>query len=182
MNIFLPYEKNILASVQALDDARLNKQAVECYQLLTSAIKEKSGDSVKGHSHHPVYVFYKDNLAFLAYYGYLCCCEYMSRFDKMHKLFDYFSTQCSQLLTINTDFITIASMFGIYLTPEFVPYYMEGSITDPDCIRTTKNVSALFQQKLIKKWEQDKANGRNPKWTNRHVPEFYSTYLKVKTL
>lgn len=63
---------------------------------------------------------------------------------------------------------------------EFTPYYMEGSKGQPNYIRTTENVSALFQDKLCKKWEQDKAKGRNPKWTNRDVPEFYEKWLKEK--
>ena len=56
MNIFLPYENDIGASVQSLDDVRLQKQAVEIYQLLTLAIKEQQeGHEVKaGHYHHPV--------------------------------------------------------------------------------------------------------------------------------
>jgi hypothetical protein len=57
--------------------------------------------------------------------------------------------------------------------PKFTPYYMEGSKGQPNYIRTTENVSALFQQKLINKWNNDKAKGREPKWTNRQVPEFY---------
>ena len=57
--------------------------------------------------------------------------------------------------------------------PEFTPYYMEGSKDSPNCIRTTENVSRLFQDKLCKMWDNDKANGRPPKWTNRQAPEFY---------
>lgn len=36
-----------------------------------------------------------------------------------------------------------------------------------------KNNKIIYPQKLIDKWDTDKAKGRNPKWTNRGVPEFY---------
>ena len=62
---------------------------------------------------------------------------------------------------------------NIYSIPNYIPYYMEGSKGQPNYIRTTDNVSALFQKKLINKWNSDKAKGRTPKWTNRQVPEFY---------
>ena len=77
MNIFLS-QSTVADSVKDLDDLRLQKQLVECYQLLTLAIKEQQeGHEVKaGHYHHPVYLFYKDNIPFLAYYGYICCCEF----------------------------------------------------------------------------------------------------------
>lgn len=172
MNIFLPYENDIVASVESLDDVRLNKQILETYQLLTLAIKEQQeGQEVKaGHYHHPVYVFYKDNIPFLAYYGYKCCMEYKYRFNKQHKLVKYFVGECSTLIE------TTAYINHIEINikePQYQPYYMEGSKGQPNYIRTTENVSALFQNKLCKKWEQDKSKGREPKWTNRQVPEFY---------
>lgn len=158
MNIFLPYENNIVKSVQSLDDVRLNKQAVECYQLLVNAIKEKNGEPIKGYRNHPVYLFYKNNPDFLAYYCLCCCYEYSERFRKVHSL--------------------LSSLRGITVLPKdndvlYTPYYMEGSKGQPNYIRTTANVSALFQQKLINKWNNDKAKGRPPRWTNRQVPEFY---------
>lgn len=172
MNIFLPYEDDIVKSVQSLDDVRLQKQAVEVYQLLTLAIKEQQeGHEVKaGHYHHPVYLFYKDNIPFLAYYGYICCCEYLHRFYKRHTLLEYFQDRCSELLDINC---YVNSVEGIFVPPKFNPYYMEGSKGQPNYIRTTENVGELFRQKLIKKWNADKEKGRKPRWTNRQVPEFY---------
>ena len=72
MNIFLS-SSSAKKSIQELDDLRLQKQLVEVYQLLTLAIKEQEeGHEIKaGHYHHPVYLFYKDNIPFLAYYGYV---------------------------------------------------------------------------------------------------------------
>ena len=65
MNIFLPYENDISKSVESLDDRRLNKQIVECSQLLNNAIKELKGEEIKGYKNHPVYLFYKNNPNFI---------------------------------------------------------------------------------------------------------------------
>lgn len=168
MNIFLS-NSSAKQSIQELDDLRLQKQLVEVYQLLTLAIKEQEeGHEIKaGHYHHPVYLFYKSNIPFLAYYGWKCCQEYQYRFSKWHSLSYYFS----DMVTNNM------AEFGMKI-PKHTPYYMEGSKGQPNYIRTTKNVGELFRQKLIKKWEQDKAKGRQPKWTNRQVPQFYQQWLK----
>lgn len=157
MNIFLPYENSIDKSVESLDDVRLQKQAVEAYQLLMTAMKEKRGEETK--NHHPVYQFYKNNIDFLAYYGLKCCQEWEYRFNKKHSLTDYFRNKII--------------FFDFKYNPLYTPYYMSGSKNSPDCIRTTYNVSELFKQKLCRKWDTDKEKGRNPKWTNRPIPEFY---------
>lgn len=157
MNIFLPYENSIEKSVQSLDDVRLNKQAVECYQLLTSALKERNGEVAK--NHHPIYLFYKDNPEFIAHYGFLCCLEWEFRFSKQHSLFEKFKS---------------IIMFNDLKHPtNYTPYYMEGAKNSANCIRTTQNVSSLFQNKLCEKWDRDKEKGRTPRWTNREVPNFY---------
>lgn len=171
MNIFLPYENSVVKSVEALDDLRLQKQIVETYQLLTLALKEQSeGKEIKaGHYHHPVYLFYKDNIKFLDSYGTMCCIEYYYRFNKGHKLSDVFGKYCGKVVEFGND----CYLYNLFAEPDFTPYYMEGSKGQPNYIRTTENVSALFQKKLINKWNNDKAKGRMPKWTNRDVPEFY---------
>lgn len=167
MNIFLPYPNNVEKSVQSLDDVRLQKQAVEAYQLLESAMKEKSGEAVKGHSHHPVYTFYKNNVDFLAYYGMRCCDEWSCRMNKEHSLLKYFLEHCNKMYDEKEH---------EFICPPFTPYYMENSKDSPFCIRTTKDVDMLFQQKLIHKWQND---NKKPKWTNRDMPEFYKGYLDL---
>lgn len=174
MNIFLS-SSSAKQSIQELDDLRLQKQLVEVYQLLTLAIKEQEeGKEIKaGHYHHPVYLFYRDNIPFLVYYGYIACQEYEYRFGKQHEMFGEFSIF---LQTRYTEYVDCQNWKVIQ--PSYTPYYMEGSKGQPNYIRTTENVSELFRQKLIKKWEQDKAKGRQPKWTNREVPQFYQQWLK----
>ena len=174
MNIFLPFENDVKASVECLDNARLNKQILECYQLLTSAIKEKNGEKPNGWYKHPVYVFYRDNIPFLAYYGWKCCQEYQYRFTRYHNLYDYFMNRVYELF--------IEYKNKIIPQPPYTPYYMEGSKGQPNYIRTTTGVSELFQAKLCKKWEQDKikSKGARPTWTNREPPYFYKKYLENK--
>ena len=157
MNIFLPYENDVNKSVQSLCDLRLNKQILECYQLFKNALKEKNEEEVKGYKNHPIYVHYKSNIEFLAMYGLCCCREYYGRFHKTHKLEETF----------------IQFMWGKTAPVEYTPFYMQGSKGQLNYIRTTENVSELYQKKLCEKWENDKAKGRPPKWTNRDIPSFY---------
>lgn len=165
MNIFLPYENDIAKSVKSLDDLRLNKQILECYQLFQKAIHEVRGGEVKGYKNHPIYVHYKDNRAFLAVYGYYCCTEFQNRFHKVHKLTE--------------DFMMYISIWGIDIERcQYTPFYMEGSKGQPNYIRTTENVSELYQRKLCAKWDSDKAKGRPPKWTDRGIPSFYKEWCK----
>ena len=159
MNIFLPYEYDIEKSVQSLDDLRLNKQALECYQLLSNAIKEKNGEEIKGYKNHPIYVHYKHNISFLIEYGIQCCKEYKHRFKRTHNLY---GKLLSWFFEYDKGFVC------------YTPFYMQGSKGKPDCIRTTEYVGTLYRNKLCAKWNADKAKGRLPKWTNRQIPSFYS--------
>ena len=160
MNIFLSNENSIIESVKCLDNKRLNKSCVEVYQLLTSAIKEINGEQIHGYKNHPVYVFFKSNPNFLAWYGLMACKEYEFRFSKTHSIYSFFYSHC-----INNN--------KEMKQPPFIPYYMSGSINTADCIRTTQNVSNLFRQKLTLKWNADKDKKRNPTWTNREIPSWY---------
>ena len=160
MNIFLPYENDIVKSVMSLDDLRLNKQILECYQLVRNADDEEKGKEVKGYKNHPIYVHYKSQIDFLCIYGLLCCKEFLFRFKKQHKLEPFFGYhRLSKQQPIG-----------------YVAFYMEGSKGQPNYIRTTENVSELYQRKLCAKWDNDKAKGRPPKWTDREVPSFYKEW------
>lgn len=152
MNLFLPYEKDIIKSIESLDDARLNKQILECQTMLEFAL-----GNTEAYGKHPVVKWYAQYPDYIAMYGFLASIEYRLRFNRQHKLCKYFAEHAHN---------------G---SPEVIPYYVEGSKTSPDCIRTTENVSELFQKKLIRKWK----NGYYPpKWTNRDKPDFYKEYLK----
>ena len=158
MNVFMPRE-SVSESIQALDDARLRKQILECKVLLESAIAYQNGEKPNGYFKHPVAQHYKDYPRFLMAYGYICCVEYFLRFNKHHGFIIYF---CNAIGNVND----ITS-----LTPII---YAEGRKDTPECIRTTDpdKVYDFFKQKLIKKWKVDAEKGRPPKWTNRGCPEW----------
>ena len=59
----------------------------------------------------------------------------------------------------------------------YQPYFMRGSLGQPEYIRTYDNVSRLFQDRLNEKWGNDK---RKPVWTNRNKPEFYKVEETLK--
>lgn len=158
MNLFLP-EKTVNDSVRALDDRRLIKQILECKTIIDVAIENKKLLHEKpkyiGYAKHPVVDYYKDYDCYVAMYGIKACYEYSFRFNKKHKLQEYFFKH------------------GImYLFPRMIPkpFYCEGSKDSPNAIRTTENTVELFRQKLCKKWDNDKYP---PKWTNRQPPEWY---------
>ena len=152
MNIFLPYENSPTYSAMVLDDKRLLKQILETRQILQVA----EGES-EGFKNHPITKHYIQYKAFLAYYGCCCCLEYAYRFNKRHKYCDYFEKK-------NNEYRDWAN---------YVPYYAAGAKNSPNCVRTTENVSELYQNKLCEKWDEDTTKGRPPKWTRHITPEFY---------
>lgn len=163
MNVFLPYERNLRKSVQCLDDLRLNKQILECLQLLNVYIRHELNHEEKvGYRNHPVYKHFSStsyNLYALMKYAVECCIEYKHRFGKDHRLYLDINDLNKRLFQYpdNIDYL-------------YQPYYMRGSLGQPEYIRTTENVSQLFQDRLVEKWKSDK---RVPKWTNRDEPEFW---------
>lgn len=166
MNIFLPYEDNIVKSIQALDDVRLNKQISECKTIYKAITQHQQDGSILGYFYHPVTQFYYNNPEFVAWYGLQCCFEYMHRQDKVHECHHTFSSVFA-VEKYHQNTITKIN------PPSYVPYYMEGLKSDPKHIRTTEKVGELFRNKLCKKWKEDTNKNRKPKWTNRKVPEFY---------
>jgi hypothetical protein len=162
MNVFMPCE-SIIESAQALDDARLRKQIIECKVLLEGAIAYQDGEVANGYFKHPVAQHYKDDPRFLLLYAIECCSEYKQRFNKNHSLYSYFIYSD----VYNKIVKEMPNIKGIVL-------YAEGRKNTPECIRTTADdeVYDLFKQKLMKKWKADTEKGRPPKWTNRAMPEW----------
>ena len=155
MNLFMPYE-DITKSVQALDDKRLNKQILECYQILQVAIGRSHG-----YENHPVVKHYKNYADFVFTYAIECCKEWRCRFN--------------QIPAIHASFSVIAVFDDVKIIDEVpILLYAEYPATDPRCIRETDTdkVTQLFRDKLIRKWKQDIENGRPPKWTKREKPSF----------
>lgn len=163
MNIFLPYEDDIVASVQSLDDKRLNKQILECYQLIRISERLNSGEIKVGYINHPIYQHYKDYIPFVKRYGWECCKEYFNRFYNWHKLNEWFYKNRPLFDGFN-----------------YIPFYMQGSKNSADCIRTTIGVSELYQKRLCDKWNNDAKFSRAPKWTNSPIPEFYKKHIETQ--
>jgi hypothetical protein len=158
MNVFLPYERDFKKSIQSLDDVRLNKQVLECYQLLNNYVRMIQGETKVVYIHHPVFKHFTEseiNYQALMKYANETCIEYQYRFGVEHKL-------CKE---INEWWDYPEDIEKLY-----TPYFMRGSLGQPEYIRTTENVSKLFQERLVDKWKSDK---RQPRWTKREVPEFY---------
>lgn len=83
MQTFLPYP-NFESSAKVLDNARLNKQIVECQQILMVL----HGDA-EGHKNHPVMDMWRDDTQCLCYYGLVMFEEYKQRTGKKkHKSSD----------------------------------------------------------------------------------------------
>ena len=157
MNIFLPFD-NINKSVEALDDKRLIKQILECYQIYTMSIKSS-------YSKHPVVEHYKNYPFFVVRYALAACGEYKYRFGKEHEYEKFFIDEFSRhVQNARQDDWDIPF------------FYAEYSKTNVNCIRTTNNVPELFKVKLTQKWINDM---QKPKWTKREQPEFYKVFTEM---
>lgn len=178
MNIFRPFE-DVRQCVKVLDNKRLNKQILECWQIYNINKKLDEDPTAKvGYANHPVVKFYRDYPSFVLHYAYTACLEYWLRNNctdhKLHKriMHPYF---------IYTDF----EQANLTTPPNF---YCEGPKTDPNHKRIIGDEAyQLFQKKLIDKWNNDIANNRPPYWQKdeylyhpfvidflKGSPEFYS--------
>jgi len=152
MNLFMPYF-SIEASVRSLDNIRLNKQILECYQILRVALGES-----EGYKNHPIIKHYSQYPGFVAKYGWHCCTEYNFRTNKHHKYEDYFYS-----IRWSSPDEEVKLLFAKY------------SKDDPRCIReyNTDKVLELFKWSLSNKWDEDLKKNRTPTWTKRNIPSFY---------
>lgn len=160
MNMFITHKNDLFLSAKCLDDARLNKQILECKTMYEAIMRWEDGEVGVGYLRHPVVQHYKDYPLVLITFGFVCCMEYDYRFGRRHAL--------------NNWFYDIGMTTGKkFEYKSFVPFYCQKPKSDPTHIRTTENTDELFQKRLCEKWDSDKAKGRPPKWTRREVPHFY---------
>ena len=92
MQVFLPYGSDFVSSAQALDNKRLNKQLLECRQILAALAGE-----TKGWVNHPATVQFKYHEDWLFEYAMACTNEmidrdiaYQNNFDAIVTLFNKF--------------------------------------------------------------------------------------------
>lgn len=150
MNVFLPYPEDLVLSVRVLDDRRLMKQIVDTKLLLDHAI---CSDNKRRYTpRHAIAEHYCTQPEFLRYYGFICCCEYVFRFNELHEYAEKYFKPC--------DVVT-----------DYTPIYVDGRI------RTTENVGSLFRAKLIHKWSNKVIR---PYWTKRKVPALYIRFFANK--
>lgn len=101
MQVFLPFP-DIKKSVARLDNKRLNKQVLECYQIL----KALHGQT-KGWVNHPATRMCSGYTNFLCIYGLECCNVYTRRYEKKHGLYDLIKSFYDK-----TKFIEYPKWFG----------------------------------------------------------------------
>lgn len=150
MQVFITNPNNLIESAQSLDDLRLRKQIVEIAQLLNIRANEVMFDLKKqGHQSHPIYNHYKNNMKFLIEYLEELNEEYIFRFNKYP--ITYWTLE---------GFKNTLYQFVVFGTPA----YIKGK----DIEKT--QVGLRYRKLLIEKWNNDI---KEPKWTNRNVPQFY---------
>ena len=166
MNIFMS-EPTIEQSVAALDDSGLNKQILECRQIINANDRVLAGEEKVGYANHPVVVFYRDKRDFLLEYGYHACTEYYWRFGKKHSYDKYFEDafilRGSPLLSYPVCYIDKRPGYNLFLISASLPI-------EYDSVSAAKVLVNEFRKKLVNKWDNDK---RKPKWTRRGCPSWY---------
>ncbi len=92
MQTFLP-SPDLRESVSFLDNKRLGKQRVETKQILLALgedVGDHKGNTSSSWANHPATKMWKNNKVALAFYGYLCCREWIARGfkDSLEKQFE----------------------------------------------------------------------------------------------
>lgn len=108
VNTFLPYD-SYTRCAKSLDSKRLNKQIVECKQIIHVhlGVLTKKGTITKGYKNHPATKMWKDNLDSLLIYYQACIDEWVSRGGK-----------ASNYMPIEPVFLNGKSYIGYYPWPE----------------------------------------------------------------
>lgn len=83
MQTFLPYP-SFKESAQCLDKRRLNKQIVECQQILNALLNPEA----KGWKNHPAVLMWKGSELQLLAYVIQCYCVWSNNGEKKHKSMD----------------------------------------------------------------------------------------------
>lgn len=166
MNLLIS-DPDLKKSAEALDDARLIKQILECYQIYKINEDFLSGNTQIGYRNHPVVVYYRDKPELVVDFGAACCNEYLRRFKKVHAYFDLLCKKkiYLKLKNINHTSKDIKNIFShINTDSTIVPIYVDGQISI-----VGNDTYNLFKQKLNNKWLYGKAI---PRWKNHNPPEW----------
>lgn len=169
MNIFL-VSKDPIECAQAIDDVRLNKMILETGQLLCTAYRrifavdgkfaEFDGIYKDTHANHPCGVWARGsvlNYAWLVYLFKAMHDERLWRSRGPHLTFEKIYEHIRQpvlYLTPDLDYETVDFSFDCSNVD------MPGKLTD------------RYRECLLRKWENDKADGRKPTWFKRGMPKW----------
>lgn len=156
MNIILPYEDDIEKSVESLDDKSLRDQIKDCVAIYEAIQSGKTKNNI-------VAKHYSEYLYFVAAYGLAACNEYFLRFNKFH--------------------IDDSFYMGLVLryAKAFEERKYEPAFFDHSKRTIVKeNVSGLYKDQLVKKWEKMIEKGNPPKWTRQKKPEFFRSEAEPK--
>ena len=162
MNIFMP-EVLIANSVMTLDDRRLIKQILECYQIIRINERVLAGEENVGYRNHPVVKFYRDKIPFVIKYGMVACSEYFVRFCKCHTYQDFFTDHWR-------NYPQISDIYNVLYCEKRSTELYEKSVEYDVKNHRLEDVHLLFREKLINKWNNDK---RKPTWTGIQCPNWY---------
>jgi hypothetical protein len=165
MNIFVPYPE-IIASVRALDDLRLNKMILEDAQMLCDALRARGVDNKKFprmykkfNPKHSCTIWAgstSENFKWLVRHGAHLEIERLLRGMKRHKSLQIIS-KCL----------------------DFLPVIPKGDLQPfVNCTKDYKHIEDVheaYRRQLQLKWFCDE---EKPVWSNREIPEFYRGWYK----
>ena len=171
MNLLIS-DPDLKKSAQALDDARLIKQILECYQIYKINEAFLSGNTQIGYRNHPVVVYYRDKPELVVDFGAACCTEYLRRFRKIHAYFTFLNEKRLYIKTKNAKRLKKDIFDYIGKNSDIIPIYVEGSYSVVD-----STVYNLFKNKLNEKWFHGKVV---PRWKNSTPPEWMSELAKLR--
>lgn len=146
MQIFRPY-KNHKQSAKYLDDKRLNKQVVECFQLIqTCLVKLKLIEGKMAHKHHPITkVIYNNGKPYLPdLLNYMIACD-KEWIDRGRNRKDEFKHKINSMINI------IDSNKDLFCGDNIPEYYCFGGT-----IKYGSEIYDSYKGLLGNKWENDK--------------------------
>lgn len=156
MNMLIT-DSDLKVSARNLDDRRLIKQILECYQIIKVNERVALGEDNVGYRNHPVIVFYRDYPDYVIDFGLACCKEYTFRFGRIHAYDNEFTKLAVARMNSHPN--------GIYNCYPEAPIYVEGKTQVSDITSYD-----LFMKKMLNKWHNDRLK---PKWTRRISPRWY---------
>lgn len=164
MNYFY-LDKDLVLSVQYLDNKRLVKMVLETAQMLSTAANIHGANTHyrpthKGHPCTKWVAASQANYLHMIDYFTAICDEYTYRYHgKIH--------QCNHLLRDFKEYVALLPELPFTNPPQVTP----GIVDSDDLVNN-------YRDYLCSKWSNDK----NPQWQKRSIPHFFTNQTKDKTM